>query len=114
VDPLLEEKLAELEKARKVNEEKVERIGQLPIKPFSLLPDRIDAVLEFLVPTEVDGEPNPVRVAFELRWETAVGKFLDAAIAAGEEQVTRQRLLVAQAVPPKDMVPPALVIPGQP
>lgn len=106
--------VAELEAARATNAEKVKRVSELPIAPFSMLPDRIDAVLEFLIPTTIDGEPNPERLAFEKRWELAVGKFLDTVIEKGEAQATRQKLLVAQARPPADLARPPLVIPGQP
>jgi hypothetical protein len=113
MNPVLEQQKNELDAARKVNEAKVERVHQLPVASFSLLPDRIDAVLEFLIPTEIDGELNPDRLAFELRWETAVGKFLDAVIAKGEEHEARSKLVVAQAVPPSNAGRPPLHIPGQ-
>lgn len=113
MNPELAKAVADLKAHREVNTEKVKRVGQLPVAPISLLPDRIDAILEFLVPTEIGGEPNPDRVAFEKRWETAVGKYLDAVIEKGEEHEARSKLVVAQAVPPADAGRPALHIPGR-
>lgn len=113
-DPEIARQVEELENARTNNAEKIERISQLPVAPFSMLPDRIDSILEFLCPTTIDGQPNPERLAFEKRWEMACGKFLDAVIEKGEETANRQKLLVAQARPPAGMGRPPLVIPGQP
>jgi hypothetical protein len=111
---LLDQKKAELTELREDNGERVKTINNLPVAPFSMTPQRMEAIIEFLMPMEIDGELNEERLDFEIRWENACSKFLDEVIEGARQHMARSKLAVASVVPPGDMTgpPQRIVLPG--
>lgn len=109
----IEEKATEIKALRDSSRALVEQLNRYPLPPLSLQAQRMETVIEALMPW-ADGT-NEARVDMELDWERKANRLLADLLENVEAQLARAKLMggVDMPMPPPPGDGAGIVLPGR-